>query len=188
MRFTEIEHKFVVDPSFDLAEFANRLESLRPTRHTTVDVRDRYFLTEAGRDRQFVLRHRFDVELHQLTLKSLSADPEVRDEITLSLDRNIGDQAAAIDALVAHMGVVWSGVIHKHVNVWYFDDCEVVHYVASSGDRDVHCVEFEAIGRATVDDGLAVLARYEQATGFDSATRSKLSLIALLFGEVLGSA
>jgi hypothetical protein len=185
MRFTEIEHKFVVDEAFDQLAFGRMLEDLRPVRTSAVQVRDRYFLTEAGRSRQFVIRHRFDVELHQLTLKSLNADPQVRDEITIALDRGDGDQAAAIDAFIARMGVVWTGTIEKSVTVWYFADCEVVHYVASSGDTVVRCVEFEAIDQANVADALAVLDRYEQATGFAPASRSVSSLVDLLFSGVL---
>ncbi len=48
MRFTEIEHKFVVDDTFDLAGFERALEALRPSRRASVQVRDRYFLTRDG--------------------------------------------------------------------------------------------------------------------------------------------
>jgi len=69
MRFTEIEHKFVLDAGFDLAAFRRALEALRPERVDALEVRDRYFLTADGRARHYILRHRFDRQLHQLTIK-----------------------------------------------------------------------------------------------------------------------
>ena len=185
MRFTEIEHKFVLDAGFDLAAFRRALEALGPERTDTLEVRDRYFLTGDGRARHYILRHRFDRELHHLTIKSLASDPEVRDEINLDLGHHKGDQGAAVDAFAGRMGVVWSGELQKALDVWYFADCEVVHYVATSGDRTVRCVEFEAIRQASVPDALAVIARYEHATGFDPVTRSRLSLVDLLFPGAL---
>lgn len=185
MRFQEIEHKFVVDAAFDLDTFRMRADALGPARRTRLEVRDRYFLTEDGRARRYVLRHRFDDELHQLTLKSLTRDAEVRDEINLDLGHHAGDQAAQVDALVARMGVVWTGDIVKHIDVWHFPDCEVVHYVASSEGREVCCVEFEALGQASIEDALAVIARYERATGFDAHARTHGSLVDLLFPGVL---
>ncbi|MEP7116102.1 MAG: hypothetical protein ABI880_00865 [Acidobacteriota bacterium] len=185
MRFTEIEHKFVLDGGFDLASFRRALDRLGPTRSTALQVHDRYFLTGDGRARHYILRHRFDSELHHLTIKSLATDPEVRDEINLDLGHHAGDQAARVDAFVGRMGVAWSGEIRKHLEVWYFPDCEVVHYSASTGARVVRCVEFEAIDQAAVPDALAVIARYERATGFDPATRSRQSLVDLLFPGAL---
>lgn len=186
MRFTEVEHKFVVTAAFDLAAFRAALASLGPRRVTSLQVRDRYFLTDDGRRGRYVLRHRHDPELHQFTIKSLGADPAVRDEISLDLGHHAGDQAAAVAAFVARLGVAWTGELTKDLDVWYFADCEVVHYVASSGAREVRCVEFEAVGQASVAAALAVIDRYERATGFDPAARSRQSLVDLLFPGVLG--
>ena len=185
MRFTEIEHKFVVDNQFDLAVFGRALDALGPTRRTSLHVHDRYFLTEDGRAKRYVIRHRFDAELHQLTIKSLAADPEVRDEISLDLGHAAGDQAAQVDAFVARMGVTWSGVLQKDIDVWYFPDCEVVYYVASSGERTVRCVEFEATVKPSVAEALAIVERYERATGFVAANRSLQSLVDLLFPNIV---
>jgi hypothetical protein len=184
MRFTEIEHKFVVDHRFDLAAFGRALDALGPSRRTSLQVRDRYFLTRDGRAEHYILRHRFDAELHELTVKSLAPDPEVRDEITLDLSRRDGDQAAEVDAFVARLGVTWSGVLQKDLDVWYFPDCEVVHYVASSLARTVRCVEFEATRNASLAEALAIIGRYERATGLEGATRSVRSIVELLFPEV----
>lgn len=186
MHFTEIEHKFVVDEGFDLPAFRRAIAALGPVRQAALQVRDRYFLTPDGRARHYILRHRFDVELHHLTIKSLASDPEVRDEINLDLGHHAGDQAARVDAFVARMGVSWSGELRKDLQVWYFEDCEVVYYVASSGERTVRCVEFEALGQATVADALTVIERYERATGFEASARSRSSLVDLLFPGALG--
>lgn len=185
MRFTEIEHKFVVGTGFDLAAFRATLATLGPERTDALQVRDRYVLTADGQARHYILRHRFDRELHQLTIKSLASDPEVRDEINLDLGHHKGDQAAQVDAFTARMGVIWRDELQKALEVWYFADCEVVYYEATSGGRTVHCVEFEAVRQASVAEALAVITRYEQATGFDPATRSRQSLVDLLFPGTL---
>ena len=184
LRYTEIEHKFVVGDDFDLADFRAAVERLHPTRTTALRVRDRYFLTEAGRRGRFILRHRYDAELHHLTLKSLARDTEVRSEINLDLGHHAGDQASAVDAFVERLGVTWSGVIVKDLTVWDFPDMEVAHYRASSGARAVECVEFEATRKQSLADALRTVERYERATGFGDATRSRRSLPQILFPEI----
>ncbi len=185
LRFKEIEHKFVVGEDFDRDAFRAALEALNPVRHATLHVRDRYFITESGRARAFVLRHRFDRELHELTLKSVGADAEVRDEINLKLQA--GDQQAQVDAFVAAQGLLWQGSLWKDLEVWHFHDCEAVYYAATADDRTVRCVEFEATVKATQEEALAIVRRYEQATGFAEATRTPESLLALLWPEVIRS-
>ena len=49
MRFTEIEHKFVLDGDFDLAAFRRALEALGPKRVNTLQVRDRFHLAQIFR-------------------------------------------------------------------------------------------------------------------------------------------
>ena len=184
VQFKEIEHKFEVADDFDLDRFRGRVMALRPVRTNAIQVRDRYFLTETGQQRRFLLRHRLDNEIQQLTLKSLSDDTEVRDEINLDLGHHAGDQSLAVDAFVHHLGVRWSGTITKDIAVWYFDDCEVVHYRATAGARAVRCVEFEATRKDSVADALAIVERYERATGLHGFTRSRASLPQLLFPEL----
>jgi CYTH domain-containing protein len=181
LRFQEIEHKFLVGEDFDAPAFRAALEVLKPLRHATLHVRDRYFVTEAGRARGFVLRHRFDRELHELTLKSIVPDAEVRDEINLKLQA--GDQQAQVDAFVAAQGVLWQGALWKDLEVWHFHDCEAVFYVATADDRTVRCVEFEATVKPSREAALAIVSRYEHATGFAEATRTPESLLALLWPE-----
>ncbi len=184
--FKEIEHKFVLGDDFDLPRFRAALAALGPDRTSAIRVQDSYYLTEGGLERRFVIRHRFDAELHHLTIKSIETDTEVRDEINLDLGHHAGDQAARVDAFVARMGVQWRGTLHKDVEVWYFPDCEVVHYVASTGSRTVRCVEFEATRRDSLEEALAIVGKFERATGCDALVRSRLSLPQLLFPELSG--
>ncbi len=184
LRFTEIEHKFVVGDDFDLTRFRAAIERLHPTRTIALRVRDRYFLTEAGRRGRFILRHRYDSELHHLTLKSLARDTEVRSEVNLDLGHHAGDQASAVDAFVERLGLSWSGVIVKDLTVWDFPDMEVAHYRASTGPRAVECVEFEATRKDSLAVALRTVERYERATGFGGATRSRRSLPQILFPEI----
>ena len=183
LRFKDVEHKFVVGDDFDLEAFRQALAVLRPVRHVTLRVRDRYFITESGRDRGFVIRHRFDRELHELTIKSVAADAEVRDEI--NLDLKAGDQDAQVDAFVDAQGVVWQGALWKDLEVWHFDDCEVVHYTATADGRVMRCVEFEATEKPTLEAALAVVSRYEGATGFADIERNPASLLELMWPGVL---
>jgi hypothetical protein len=183
LRFKEIEHKFVVPATFDRESFRQALQALGPARHEVLRVRDRYFVTEGGRARGYVLRHRHDRELHELTLKTVVGDAEVRDEVNLALRPE--DQDAVVDAFVGGQGVVWQGTVWKDLEVWHFADCEVVHYVATADTQEICCVEFEAIHQATLDEALAVVARYEAATGFAQATRTPASLVDLIWPGVL---
>lgn len=183
LRFKEIEHKFIVAQTFDLAGFRVALQAMTPTRHEVLRVRDRYFITQAGQARGFILRHRHDRELHELTLKTVVGDAEVRDEINLALRPT--DQDAVVDAFVSAQGVIWSGTLWKDLEVWHFADCEVVHYVATADSRTIHCVEFEATEKASLEGALAVMARYEAATGFTGAIRTPASLVDLIWPGVL---
>ena len=184
LRFKEIEHKFVVDDRFDLDGFAASLEALHPTRTTSIRVTDTYYLLSSSRTERFVIRHRYDEELHHLTLKTLEADTEVRHEVNIDLGHHAGDQRAQVDAFLEKLGIEWSGSLRKDLSVWYFPDAEIVHYRASTGARSVRCVEFEATRKPSIEEALATVRRYEQATGFDEANRSHRSLVQILFPEV----
>lgn len=183
-RFKEIEHKYAVGDEFDLQQFRDLLAALGPARTHAIRVRDCYYLTEGGLGRRFMIRHRFDAELQHLTIKTLAADTEVRDEVNLDLGRQAGDQAAQVEAFIARLGVRWSGTVQKDVDVWYFADCEVVHYRASTDARSVRCVEFEATRRTSLAEALAIVETFERATGFHDRVRSRVSLPQLLFPEL----
>ena len=184
LRFKEVEHKFVVDDQFDLPHFRDAVAKLGPTRTSTVSVLDRYFLTEAGGARRFLLRHRYDAELHHLTLKTIGSDTEVRVEVNLDLGHHAGPQSAQVDAFMEQLGVTWRGTLIKELEVWYFPDCEVVYYQASTATRAVRCVEFEATRKNSLEEMLATIDRFERATGFADAVRSQRSLPQILFPEL----
>ena len=182
-RVIEIEHKFVVPPTFDIPAFELALSTCGQARRITIDVADRYFLTADGIARAYLLRHRFDDTLHHLTLKSFGGDTQVRDEINLDLGHHAGAQAALVDAFVHRMGMVWTAAVAKAGIVWHFADCEVVYYHATGGGREVRCVEFEATDTRSESAALATITRYEQATGFDAATRTAVPLLQLLYPD-----
>jgi hypothetical protein len=184
LRFTEIEHKFVVDDQFDLAAFDHTLRGMGPDKTTSLQVRDNYYLTDTGRTEGFLIRHRFDPELHHLTLKALEPDTEARAEINLDLGHHIGDQQAAVDAFLDRLGVRWRGILQKDLAVWQFRDIEVVHYRATTETRTIRCVEFEATHKPSLRDALAVVHRYEEATGFNKRDRCRQSLPQMLFPEI----
>lgn len=184
LRFQEVEHKFLVDERFDLARFRERLAALEPTRTGAVRVRDRYFLTDGGLARRVLFRHRYDAELHHLTVKTVGEDTEVRVEVNLDLGHHRGNQDAQVDAFLDQLGILWRGTLHKTLEAWYFPDCEVVYYEAVAPSSSVRCVEFEATRASSLDAALATLARFARATGFESATRSRLSLPQLLFPDL----
>jgi hypothetical protein len=188
LRFKEIEHKYIVDEQFDLQRFRQMVAALGPIRTSTIRVRDRYYLTESGRARRFLMRHRYDTKLHHLTIKALEADTEVRVEVNLDLGHHAGSQEVHVEAFIEQLGALWSGTLHKDLEVWYFPDCEVVYYQASTTSRAVRCVEFEATRKDSLDTALDTVDRFERATGFEGASRSKLSLPQILFpdlGEML---
>jgi len=184
LRFKEIEHKFIVEEPFDLEAFRRQLAALGPAKTNSITVRDRFFLTEGGLARRILFRHRVDAELHHLTVKGIETDPEVRVEVNLDLVQHQGNQDAQVDAFLDQLGVIWRGTLHKALDVWFFADCEVVYYEAFTDSRRVRCVEFEATAKESLDEALSIVASYERATGFEGATRSRLSLPQLLFPEL----
>jgi hypothetical protein len=184
LRFREIEHKFIVGDGFDLPRFRAQLNALGPVKTGAIQVRDRFFLTEASLARRVIFRHRYDAELHHLTLKGIGTDTEVRVEVNLDLGHHRGSQDAQVDAFFDQLGVVWRGTLHKTIEVWHFEACEVVYYEAVADSVRVSCVEFEATRKGSLQDALATLARFEAATGFADATRSRVSLPQLVFPDL----
>ena len=183
-RFKEIEHKYVVGEQFDLPRFRAAAAALGPIRTSTIRVRDRYYLTQGGDARRFLIRHRYDEELHHLTLKTIEADTEVRVEVNLDLGHHAGDQDAEVEAFMQRLGVLWTGTLRKDLEVWYFPECEVVYYEASAPPRSIRCVEFEATRKHSLADALASVERFERATGFEGVSRSRLSLPQILFPDL----
>lgn len=178
-RFQEIEHKFVVEDDFDRETFRRVLEGLEPGRTTRQSVRDIYYLPR--QQDGYIFRHRYDPELQHLTVKSLEDDAEVRLEVNLDLGQHRGNQQETVEAFLTAVGFTWRGEILKEIEVFHFPDCEIVYYSATANGNAVACVEFEAVGQATLDDALATLERYEQRIGFTERKRTTKTLVELLF-------
>lgn len=183
-KFREIEHKYLVDTGYDLGAFEATAKRLKPHKSSCLSVTDTYYVVEALPGH--VVRHRIDAELQQLTIKSTGKDNECRTEVNLDLGLHRGNQAGAVEAFLQPLCPLWSGSIEKKIFVFYFDECEVVHYTARSGSGNVvHCVEFEALAKETTEEALAVIAKFEKAFGFDSKSRCGRSLFELLFASDL---
>ena len=184
LKYQEIEHKYLVDAAYDLAAFAAVARQLKPAQSKSLKVTDTYYVVQAMPNH--VVRHRIDNELQQLTIKSTGADNECRTEVNLNLDLRAGNQTAEIEAFLQPLNVLWAGSIEKNILVFYFDDCEVVHYSARSGDgKTVQCVEFEATKKASREEALSTIGHFEVLFGFHSERRSSQSLFELLFAESL---
>lgn len=176
--FVEIEHKFLVGKEFSRAAFLKKARELGATRVEEIAVKDTYYVLKNWPTHVF--RHRFDSEIQQLTVKGVGSSTFERLEVNLDLMRDGIDQSAAIQAFLGVFGVAWQAALTKDIGVAYYPDCEVVHYNATTGRRDVSCVEFEAIG---FSDGLAALPtlhQYEQSFGFDAHSAESQSLFQLL--------
>ncbi len=179
--YREIEHKFIVGPNFDLADFRRRAAALSPTHTTELHVEDTYFITGLGPG--VIFRHRYDAERQELTVKSRGAgDTEVRREVNLRLDQAAGNQVAAAAAFLESLSIRWRGSLGKDICVYYYPDCEVVYYDARAADRRVCCVEFEALAASntTLEAARATLTAYERHFGLGDAPRAQESLFDLL--------
>jgi hypothetical protein len=180
--FLEVEHKYLVDESFDKMGFAARAKTLGPRENYFVEVADTYYCVSSLPGHVF--RYRVDSKLQQLTVKSLGRDPEVRLEVNLDLDMTKPPQQEKVRAFLAPFGINWEGQIKKKVDVFLFPDCEVVYYDAAFGAKRVSCVEFEATNFKDVDSALAAISHYEKIFGFDTKKRCSVNLFRLLVGEL----
>lgn len=179
----EIEHKFLVEESFDPEPLYAALRALAPEREATAEIRERYYLAPGS---GYILRHSHDAARQRLTLKQrrgAGEDTEVRHELSLALDPRAGDQGTVVRELLELLALRQVGELTKRLHAFDFADCEVVYYRATTDERTVACVEFEALGPASVDAARLVLSRYEAATGFAGRPRASTSLFDLLFGS-----
>lgn len=181
MNFLEIEHKFVLPEDWCLQSFLELVTALVPKLSNEITVEDRYYVTKALAGH--VYRHRIDVEIQHLTVKSLEKDSAVRLEVNLDLGLHKGDQADAVEAFLRPLGISWKGVLHKQVKVFYFDDAEIVHYVATYKGRRISCVEIEAKKATDIDSALAIIDSYTERLNLDRSYRSDKSLFHLLLED-----
>ena len=179
--YLEIEHKYVVDESFDRQAFEELAKSMGPVNHYHVEVSDTYFLARSAP--HHVFRHRKDRLIEELTVKSIGhKDNERRFEVNLPIK---GAESGSVEAFLTPLGVFWKGNLKKNVYVYEFPTIEVVYYEAESAAAKIRCVEVEAIGFNDSDAALAEIARVEKHFGLDVGSREKKSLLQLLFPEVV---
>ena len=103
----------------------------------------------------------------------------MRTEINLDLGGE-SDQSSAVAAWMKAIGASSAFPIEKHIQVFEFPMCEVVHYVAHYEGKQIACVEFEAVGSSSLDEAIRTLTSFEQKLGFDAHHRSKVNLFDLL--------
>ncbi len=185
LQFLEIEHKFLVPFDYDETVLLEKLKARGPSEAYTTEVSDTYYLT--GSLPAGVFRHRIDSKLQELTFKSLAGDNEARTEVNLALDVRRGNQAAAIDAFLKPLGILWSGTLAKSVQVFYFKDVEVVFYRATYQQSFQACIEIEARRPSSLAEAHQVLERWESYLGLAARDRCKSSLLELLVLPALPS-
>lgn len=178
LKFVEIEHKFILPRRYNQAAFLRRVRSLKPQRHYQIDVTDRYYLLKNMPGA--IVRHRFDQKLHHLTIKNLGDDPECRKEVNLELCHCDDMQQDAVEAFLDSFGILWQGQLKKKVQVFYFDDAEIVLYRATAGRKAVSCIEVEATRYRSRQQAIKVIEKYETSLGLDQLTRSPQTLFELL--------
>ncbi len=178
IQFLEIEHKYLLTNDFIPDNFIDQVQSLGPTGESIVAVNDTYYVTKGCPGHIF--RHRIDHEIQQLTVKSLSDDPDVRTEVNLMLGHQWGDQKDYVDAFLKTLGILWQGIIQKKVWAYYFPQCEVVYYEATFGKRSVKCIEIEAKGAKSIVDAKAKIFEYEKKLQLTSWSRETQSLFQIL--------
>jgi adenylate cyclase class IV len=175
--FIEFEHKFLISEAEEPVLLA-KLGQLKAERKYVVDVHDAYYTLAL--QPQVVLRHRWDEQIHQLTLKSLEDDSERRVEVNLNLAMSAPEAQAAIEAFFGAFGIGQRVVVTKRVHAHYLTDCEVTYYVAECGPRQVRCLEFEVIGHQDQEQSRQILAKYEAKLGYQADQRCSESLFQLL--------
>ncbi|NRA64286.1 MAG: CYTH domain-containing protein [Pseudobacteriovorax sp.] len=179
--YLEIEYKYVLDDKDNDGLIRKAISELGPVKTFQVDVEDSYFYSPLTPD--YVFRHRFDREIQQLTMKSITKDPTVRKEVNIALNQDRGSQLAAVHAFLEPLQVSISATIKKRVWAYYFRDVEIVYYEASRHGCDVSCVEIEAIDPETVQRGKELIELYANKLCLDPEMLSSSALFSLLVPE-----
>lgn len=176
--FKEFEHKYLLDEDFDPAPVFERLRALGTGEEKQLSVTDVYYQSNVLPG--FIFRHRKDEEIQQLTVKSYGGDTRERTEVNLHLKNDFA-QFDGVEAFLSTIGTFQKFNIRKEIIVIDFPDCECVYYKASSNNKIVFCMEFEAIGTDNLDGAMAIIERYEAIAGFESSQRCHISLFDILF-------
>lgn len=176
--FVEVEHKFILEPDFDLNQVGRRLEAAGwrqgPQTATTSDT---YFVV--GNLPGYIFRHRMGSVSRELTVKSRGGDTETRREVNLALRTDGDDQASTVLAFMDVLGVRWRGTLSKRTWTWRMSSCEVSYQVARCGHRELRVLELEA-AEPTTEGSLGVISTWEAVLGLAPAARCRESLFDLL--------
>lgn len=171
-----------MDEQVDVGKVFEKLRALGKGKEKHLTVDDVYFRNEHFPN--YVFRHRKDEEIQQLSVKSYGGDTRERTEINLNL-KNDRTQHDAVATFLGIFGSFQKYVIKKEIKVIDFPDCECVYYKASSADKSVCCMEFEALGTTDLSEALRIINKYESVAGFDPEERCRISLFEILFGSQL---
>jgi adenylate cyclase class IV len=173
----EIEHKFIVSEDFETESFFERLRQQGCEKEFSTEVVDTYYFCQANKD--FILRHRKDDRIEQLSYKSMGIDSEIRTEINLNLEMGKNPESM-IREFCQKMGLTESARLLKSVRVFEFSDVEIVHYIARLGEKKIRCVEFESTNHSSPEAAKKTIRNYESNLGFDDLKRENQSLFELL--------
>lgn len=176
--FKEVEYKFIVSDEFDLQAFEEGVKSLNPHDCYTVDVTDTYYYFPSRSN--VVFRHRWDDRAQDFSVKSLESSNLVRTEINLKLEMEAGDQSKSVAAFLSSFGSYKQGSLRKHVQVYLFDDCEIVYYRAEYKSAVVRCVEIEARHTKDINFAIKTIDKYAHQLGLSVHDRGELSLFEML--------
>lgn len=177
MKHKEIEKKYIFTDQKGHQLFQSKIKSLPSfSSATTLSTtsRDAYFLL--GSSTHMAYRFRYDGTIQQLTAKSLREGFPLRTEINLELatDRL---QREDVEAFLATLGIRWQGEIEKNLTIYRFATVEVVDYIARFGDKQLHCLEIEALAPTSIEQGLSYInAMEKQLEVFSFAQEASESL------------
>jgi adenylate cyclase class IV len=177
-RFVEIERKYLVAGD-RLDHWCTAVLALGPRSSSVSVSRDLYWVSQ---DKMSVLRLRVADKSHELTLKSRSADIECRSEINISLDSLSGNQEENISEFAKSLRFTYCGDVSKKSQKFAFSDCEIACYSARFQDKEVSCIEIEALITDDILEARELFRRYETKLGIDDAAKSNKSLAEIFFG------
>lgn len=176
-KFLEVEYKFVLPDEATFEHFCSLITTMSPSRHSHVSTTDTYYVLDSNPG--FIYRHRFDQELQQLTVKSLTQDPSVRMEVNLELKTD-GNQGDAVQNFLQTFGIKAQSSLTKDLYVFYFPNIEIALYRARAGQRELLCLEIEVTNFDDISSGKNELNKWCQKIGVNSEARETRSLFEIL--------
>ena len=119
---------------------------------------------------QFI-RFRKGGAYQQLTLKRKTGiDNVVRDELNLDIS-NCSE--GEISHFLSMLGYQKTFQVYKEAWIWFFNDCHISYYTLPD-KRSV--IELEAVNYETVEEGIAIIDKWEDCLRLDKLQKEKRSL------------